>query len=62
MTPHESNQESTYAVELKINDREIELNAFVESFIAQTVTGMVKALRGVGEIKEIDLKVSKQSP
>ncbi|MHC4477616.1 MAG: hypothetical protein ACYTEL_18375 [Planctomycetota bacterium] len=62
MTPHESNQESMFAVELKINAQEIELNAFVESFVAQTVAGMVKALRGVGEIKEIDLKVSKQSP
>jgi hypothetical protein len=34
---------------------------FVESFISQTVIGMVKSLRGVGDIETVDLRVSKKS-
>ena len=56
----ETNQKPAARVELKINGKEIELNNFVESFIAQTVIGMVKSLRGVGDIETIDLKVSKK--
>jgi hypothetical protein len=56
----EPNQESTANVELKINSNSVELNVFVTNFIAETVTGMVKPLRGVSDIETIDLKISKK--
>lgn len=31
---------------------------FLESFISQTVIGMVKSLRGVGDIETVDLKLA----
>jgi hypothetical protein len=43
---------------LKVNGKEIKLNNFVESFISQTVIGMVKSLRGVGDIETVDLSDS----
>ena len=46
-------------VELKVNGEEVALNDFVQEFVAQTLIGMVKSLRGVGEVKAIDLKISK---
>jgi len=53
----DANQKPAAQVELKINGKETELNNFVENFIAQTVMGMVKSLRGVSDIETIDLKV-----
>ncbi len=50
----------TSQAELKVNGKEIELNNFVESFISQTVIGMVKSLRGVGDIETISLRVSRK--
>ena len=44
--------------QLKVNSKEIELNNFAQNFISQTVIGMVKSLRGVGEIKTVSLKVT----
>lgn len=55
------NQKSTTNTDLKVNGEKIELNDFVENFISQTVIGMVKALRGIGDIETIDLKVSKKT-
>ena len=54
----ESNQEPTAHVELKVNGKDIGLNTFAEHFIAQTIVGMVKSLRGVGDVETISLKVS----
>ncbi|MHC4098686.1 MAG: hypothetical protein ACYSUY_16915 [Planctomycetota bacterium] len=54
----ETNQKLTARAELKVNGNEIKLNNFVENFISQTVIGMVKSLRGVGDIETISLKVS----
>jgi len=45
---------------LKVNGKEIKLNNFVENFISQTVIGMVKSLRGVGDVESINLRVSKK--
>jgi hypothetical protein len=55
------NQEPIARAELKVNGKEIKLNNFVESFISQTVIGMVKSLRGVGDIETVDLRLSKKS-
>lgn len=54
----EPNQESTAEVELKVNGEEIELNSFARNIISQTVMGMAKSLRGVGEVETISLVIS----
>ncbi len=46
--------------QLKVNGEEIELNNFAQNFISQTVIGMVKSLRGIGDIETIGLKISKK--
>jgi hypothetical protein len=56
----EPEEESGVNVELKINGEEIVLNDFVKGFVSETVTGMVKSLRGVGEVKTIRLAISKE--
>ena len=57
----ESNQKSVARVELKVNGKETKLNNFVENFISQTVIGMVSSLQGVGDIKTINLQISKKA-
>ena len=57
----ESNQELTFDAELTINDKKIEQNTFVENFIAQTIGGMVKSLRGVGDIETLELKITSKA-
>jgi hypothetical protein len=61
MVADEASQEPTVRAELKVNGREIKLNNFVVSFISKTVIGMVKSLRGVGDIGRVDLRISKKS-
>ena len=56
----EPNQKPTACIELKVNGKEIELNSFAQSIISQTVIGMVKSLRGVGDVEKISLKVSRK--
>lgn len=56
----EPDQDSTMEVVLVVNGRDIELNSFVQSFIARTVIGMVSSLRGVGDVETIDLKIFKK--
>ncbi len=56
----DANQKSATNADLTINGKKIELNSFVESFISQSIIGMVKSLRGVDNIETIDLKISKQ--
>ena len=51
-------QKSVNNADLTVNGKKIELNSFVESFISQTVMGMVKPLRGVDNIETIDLKIT----
>lgn len=49
------------SVELRVNEKEVELNGFVQNLIAETVTGIVRSLRGVADIDTIRLDVSKKS-
>ena len=56
----EPKQEPTAEVELKVNGEEIELNTFARNIISQTVIGMAKCLRGVGEVETIGLEISKK--
>ncbi len=48
------------SVELRVNEKEIELNGFVQELIAETVTGIVRSLRGVADIDTIRLDISKK--
>lgn len=61
MVACEANQEPTACVELKVNGEQIELNGFVRNFITHTVIGMVKSLRGVGEVETISLDISRKA-
>ena len=54
----ETNEKLTTRTELKVNGKQIELNNFAQNFISQTVIGMVKSLRGVGNVETISLNVS----
>ena len=56
----EPKQKAAAYVELRVNGKEIELNSFAQNFISQTVIGMAKSLRGVGDIETISLKVSRK--
>ncbi len=55
---YERDQKPAFAAELAVDGQEIELNNFAENFICQTVVGMVKSLRGVGNVETIGLKIS----
>jgi len=44
-------------VELYINGRPVPLKPFVQEFISGTVKGMVAALKGIGEIKSLELRL-----
>lgn len=48
-----------WSVELSVDGRAVPLNAFVRSFIAATLGGMVTALDGVDPPSEIDVKCKK---
>jgi len=49
------------AVKLKVNDKEIPLNDFVESLLANTIAGAVTTLHGVdGEWRKIEIQIQKQ--
>ncbi|TKJ33801.1 MAG: hypothetical protein CEE38_19440 [Planctomycetes bacterium B3_Pla] len=55
---YERDQKPAFEAELAVNGQEIELNRFAGNFICQTVVGMVKSLRGVGNVETISLKIS----
>jgi len=40
-----------FRAELKVNGMAVEINAFVEEFLARAVVGAVSSLRGVEDIK-----------
>lgn len=56
----DANQKPAVNVDLTINGEKVDLNSFVQGFISETVIGMVRSLRGVGDIETIELKVSKK--
>ncbi len=55
----DANQKPAANAELAVNGEKVNLNNFVQGFISQTLIGMVKSLRGVSDIKTIELKISK---
>ena len=44
-------------VSLSVNDIPIELDSFVQEFIDHTMGGMMLALKGAGEIKNLDVVI-----
>ncbi len=61
MAACEANQEPTAHVELKVNGEQIAINDFVRNLITHTVIGMVKSLRGVGDVETISLDISRKA-
>jgi len=57
----EPEQKAAACVELKVNGEEMELNNFAQNLISQTVVGMAKSLRGVGNVETISLKISRKA-
>jgi len=57
----EPNQKPAAYIESKVNGKEIELNSFAKNIISQTLIGMVRSLRGVGDVEKISLKVSRKA-
>jgi len=43
---------------LKVNGKEVPLTQFPADIIIQTILGMLKALRGVEEIKEVEIRIN----
>ena len=50
-------QTMTRAISLSVNDVPIDLDDFVQEFIDRTVSGMLSALEGVGEIKILEISI-----
>ena len=44
---------------LWVNNRSIELNAFVEEFLARTALGVVSSLKGAGEVRNLELHLER---
>ena len=55
----DADQKPSANAELAVNGEKVKLNNFVQGFISQTLIGMVKSLRGIGDIETIELKISK---
>jgi hypothetical protein len=47
----------TRRIALSVNDKPIELDYFVQSFIDHITGGIVEALEGTGEIKTLDISI-----
>ena len=48
-------------VQLQINGKKVGLNPFVQSFICETITGMVKSLRNVDTVETLELQISRNA-
>ena len=45
------------SIVLKVNGKEVPLTQFPADIIMQTILGMLKALKGVEEVKEVEIKI-----
>ena len=55
-----SNTKNEFKVELKVNGKNVELNSFVQGFIAETIIGMSRSLRDVEEVERLSLSILKK--
>jgi hypothetical protein len=54
----EMTKEEKSLVELRVNDKEVEINSFVQGVIRNIVMGLISSLRLDGEAKTIELKIT----
>ena len=52
----------SFIAKLWVNDASVELNAFVEEFLASTVIGAASALKGGEDIKNLELYLDEGVP
>lgn len=50
-----------YEAKLWVNKKDVELNPFVEQFLAGTVTGGVRTLKGVEGVRTVEIRILKKS-
>jgi len=50
-----------FETKLWVNNKDIELHPFVEQFVAGTVTGGVRTLKGVDAVRTIELRILKRA-
>jgi hypothetical protein len=58
LTVCEASQKPAANADLTVDGEKVDLNNFVQGIISRTLIGMVKSLRGVGDIEKINLKIS----
>mgnify|MGYP001348844554 CR=1 FL=1 len=51
----------SYQTKLWVNNKDIDLHPFVEQFVAGTVTGGVRTLKGVDDLRTLELKMVKKA-
>ncbi|MBN2100126.1 MAG: hypothetical protein JW753_11085 [Dehalococcoidia bacterium] len=51
----------SYETRLWVNNKDIELHPFVEQFLAGTVIGAVRTLKGVDDLRVLELKMVKRA-
>ena len=51
-------QEETTHVTLRVNDKEVEINSFVQGMIRNIVIGLISSLRLDGEAGKIELTIT----
>ena len=49
-----------YKSKMKVDKVSVEMNEFVEDFVARTCEGMVHALRGVDRVNRVSIRKSKE--
>ena len=49
----------SYKADLRVNRISVEMNAFVEEFLARTAVGLVGSLQGVEEIRSLEIHQEK---
>jgi hypothetical protein len=54
-----STRQERFKVNLRINKKSVELNPFVEEFLARTTIGAAASLRGVEEIQSLEIHQEK---
>jgi hypothetical protein len=44
-------------ITVKVNGKDVPLTEFPQEFIIETICGMLKSLKGVDEIKDVEIKI-----
>ena len=56
----QSDTNSQVDVKLSVNGDSVKLNGFVQGILANTVLGMLKSLKDLGDIKDLNLEITKR--